>query len=57
MNEERLIIKTFVADENAAEVTELGIVLALIVAGAVAAIILIGPKITQYYSDLNAGLP
>ena len=38
-------IKEFVRDENAAEVTELGIVLALIVAGAVGTIALIGPII------------
>ncbi len=57
MNDMQLTVKTFIADENAAEVTELAIVLALIVAGAVAAIVLIGPKITQYYADLNAQLP
>ncbi len=57
MNDTQLTVKTFIAEEKAAEVTELGIVLALIVAGAVAAIVLIGPKITQYYTDLNAQLP
>jgi Flp pilus assembly pilin Flp len=57
MNDTQLTVKTFIAEEKAAEVTELGIVLALIVAGAVAAIVLIGPKITQYYADLNAQLP
>ncbi|MCH8839182.1 MAG: Flp family type IVb pilin [Planctomycetes bacterium] len=45
------------AEESAAEVTELAIVLALIVAGAVAAIALIGPKIAQFYSNINSGLP
>ena len=57
MKDKQLTVKTFIAEESAAEVTELGIVLALIVAGAVAAIALIGPKITQYYSNLNSGLP
>jgi len=57
MNDTQLTIKTFIAEEKAAEVTELGIVLALIVAGAVAAIALIGPKIAQYYADLDAELP
>ena len=51
------IARRFFADEKAAEVTELGIVLALIVAGAVATIALIGPKIQQAYSDTNAALP
>lgn len=50
-------LKSFVRDENAAEVTELGIVLALIVAGAVATIALIGPKIQQAYTDINDELP
>jgi Flp pilus assembly pilin Flp len=57
MNDKQHTIATFVADENAAEVTELGIVLALLVAGAVAAIILIGPKIAQYYASVNSNLP
>ncbi len=57
MNDTQLMVKTFIAEEKAAEVTELAIVLALIVAGAVAVIVLIGPKITQYYTDLNAQLP
>jgi Flp pilus assembly pilin Flp len=51
------LCKRFVADEKAAEVTELGIVLALIVAGAVATIALIGPKIKNAYSNTNNSLP
>jgi Flp pilus assembly pilin Flp len=51
------MITDFLADERAAEVTELGIVLALLVAGAVASITLIGPKIAQYYSALDTALP
>ncbi len=50
-------ITRFYADERAAEVTELGIVLALIVAGAVATIALIGPKIQAAYNATNAALP
>lgn len=49
--------RRFVSDERAAEVTELGIVLALIVAGAVATIALIGPKIKKAYDDTNAKIP
>lgn len=49
--------KRFLRDEKAAEVTELGIVLALIVAGAVAVIALIGPKIVTAYTNTNAKLP
>ena len=57
MNDNQLTAKTFIAEENAAEVTALGIVLALIVAGAVATITLIGPKIAHFYSNLNSALP
>ena len=57
MNDKQLMVKTFIAEEIAAEVTELGIVLALIVAGAVATIALIGPKIAQYFADLNSAVP
>ncbi len=57
MNDKQLMVKTFIAEESAAEVTELGIVLALIVAGAVATIALIGPKIAQYFADLNSAVP
>jgi Flp pilus assembly pilin Flp len=49
--------KRFFRDEKAAEVTELGIVLALIVAGAVATIALIGPKIHAAYTLTNGVLP
>ena len=48
--------KRFFRDEKAAEVTELGIVLALIVAGAVASIALIGPIIQAAYADTAAAL-
>ncbi len=57
MNDMQVTVKTFIADENGAEVTELAIVLALIVAGAVAVLVLIGPKIAQFYTDFNAQLP
>ena len=49
--------KRFFNDERAAEVTELGIVLALIVAGSVATIALIGPKIQAAYNLVNSSLP
>jgi Flp pilus assembly pilin Flp len=49
--------KCFLADERAAEVTELGIVLALIVAGCVVTIALIGPKIQAAFTTTNAALP
>jgi Flp pilus assembly pilin Flp len=51
------LLKRFLAEEKAAEITELGIVLALIVAGSVATIALIGPKIQKAYTDINNSLP
>jgi Flp pilus assembly pilin Flp len=51
------LCKRFVAEERAAEVTELGIVLALIVAGAVATIALIGPKVKAGYDTTNSSMP
>lgn len=47
----------FVRDPRGAEVTELGIVLALIVAGAIGTIVLIGPKIAAFYAATNSALP
>jgi Flp pilus assembly pilin Flp len=51
------LYKRFVTDDKAAEVTELGIVLALIVAGAIAIIALLGPKIQNAYTNTNSDLP
>lgn len=53
----RKLFKEFVADERAAEVTELGIVLALVVAGSVAILALIGPKIVTAYTTTNTAIP
>ena len=47
----------FVTSEDGAEVSELGVVLGLIVAAAVALIALLGPKVAQMYTDMNNGLP
>ena len=51
----RLLAATrrFVVDEQAAEVTELAIVLGLIVAGALVIIVAIGPKVEQQYTTFN----
>ncbi|NIL95815.1 MAG: Flp family type IVb pilin [Planctomycetales bacterium] len=49
--------KRFFSDEKAAEVTELGIVLALIVALAIVAIQNIGTSVSTAYSSVDAALP
>ena len=45
------LVRRFFDDEKAAEVTELGIVLALIVAGAVVSIAIIGPIVQSAYAE------
>jgi Flp pilus assembly pilin Flp len=50
------IAKRFFNDEKAAEVTELGIVLALIVALSIAAIGVIGGEVSEAYSSVEAEL-
>ncbi len=50
------LAKRFVADEKAAEVTELGIVLALIVAICIVAIGAIGGKVSNAYTAVNTDL-
>lgn len=51
------IAKKFIRDEKAAEVTELGIVLALIVAISIALIASIGTKIKAAFNTTNTNLP
>ena len=50
------LVKRFFADEKAAEVTELGIVLALVVAGAVVYLSPIGNAVKSGYSVVNANI-
>jgi Flp pilus assembly pilin Flp len=50
-------IRRFIKEEEGAEIVEVGIWLALIVAGSVAIIALIGPKILTGYTLLNTNLP
>jgi Flp pilus assembly pilin Flp len=52
----RRLAKRFFADESGAEVTELGIVLALIVAGCVAGIAVIGPILVTAYNTVGTAL-
>jgi Flp pilus assembly pilin Flp len=44
-------------DERGTETLEWGLVCGLIVVGAIAAIVLIGPKVTKMWNDLNAAVP
>jgi len=50
-------MKKFFQDESAAEVTELGIVLALIVAISILIISAIGVKVQAAFNSVNTALP
>ena len=47
----------FVRDEQGTETLEWGLVCGLIVVGAIAAIALIGPKVTAMWNNLNSSIP
>ena len=50
-------LRRLVRDENGTETLEWGLVCGLIVIGAVTALVLIGPKVTKMWNDLNAAVP
>ena len=47
----------FARDEQGTETLEWGLVCGLIVVGAIAAIALIGPKVTAMWNNLNSQIP
>ena len=47
----------FVRDERGTETLEWGLVCGLIVVGAITAIALIGPKVTDMWNDVNNSIP
>jgi Flp pilus assembly pilin Flp len=47
----------FVRDESGTETLEWGLVCGLIVVGAITAIALIGPKVTDMWNDVNNEIP
>lgn len=53
----RDLVIRFVCDEKAAEVTELALVFALIVAGAILVISSLGQKVQSMYETTDSGLP
>ena len=44
-------------DDHGTETLEWGLICGLIVVGAIAAITLIGPKVTKMWNDLNSSIP
>jgi Flp pilus assembly pilin Flp len=51
------LIARFVREEEGQDLIEYGLLIGIITVGAVATIILIGPKVATYFSDLNTILP
>jgi len=47
----------FIRDERGTETLEWGLVCGLIVVGAITAIALIGPKVTDMWNDVNNEIP
>jgi Flp pilus assembly pilin Flp len=50
-------IRRFMRDDRGTETMEWGLVCGLIIIGAVAAIVLIGPKVTDMWNDVNNEIP
>ena len=50
-------LRRFLRDERGTETLEWGLVCGLIIIGAIAAIVLIGPKITDMWGDVNNEIP
>ena len=50
-------IMSFLKDESGTETLEWGLVCVLIVVGAITAIALIGPKVTNMWNDVNNEIP
>ena len=46
-----------VSDEQGQDLIEYGLLVGIITVGAIAAILAIGPKVTRYFTNLNAALP
>ena len=48
---------SFLREDSGTETLEWGLVCGLIVVGAITAIALIGPNVTQMWNDVNNGIP
>jgi pilus assembly protein Flp/PilA len=57
MKRVRHLLVGFFKDEQGTETLEWGLVCGLIVVGAITAITLIGPKVTDLWNDVNVAMP
>ena len=53
----RMFLARFLRDESGTETLEWGLVCGLLVIGAITAIALIGPKVTDMWNDVNNEIP
>ena len=51
------ILMQLVRDEQGQDLIEYGLLIGIITVGAIAAIVAIGPKVADYFNDVNALLP
>jgi Flp pilus assembly pilin Flp len=50
-------MREFILDESGTETLEWGLVCGLVVVGAIAAIALLGPKVTAIWNNINSAIP
>jgi pilus assembly protein Flp/PilA len=53
----KALFNRFVREDAGQDLIEYGLLVGIITTGSIASIKLIGPKVTAYYSTLNADLP
>ncbi len=53
----KALFKQFVRDDAGQDLIEYGLLIGIITAGAITSILLIGPKVSAYFSKLNSSLP
>jgi Flp pilus assembly pilin Flp len=53
----RKLLVRFVREEAGQDLIEYGLLAGIITAGAIASIVLIGPKVMGYFTELNTQLP
>ena len=53
----KALFNRFVQEESGQDLIEYGLLVGIITTGAVTAIVAIGPKVTTYFSTLNATIP
>lgn len=53
----KALFTKFVREESGQDLIEYGLLIGIITVGAIASILLIGPKVAGYFSTLNTALP